>query len=107
MMDNKDNPLWSDGKTGEEIECLGDFYPESVILNLYEDILCLKQDRAERDELLKTHSIVPNEPTEKMEKTFKRYAMLVYKPASDRLDRLRNRFPNFYGAMLEAAKESE
>ena len=40
-------PLWSDGKTGEDIDFYAELDSDNVIYNLYEDVLCLKEELSE------------------------------------------------------------
>ena len=46
-------PLWSDGKTSEEIQKLSEVDGNSVAYNLHEDLLCVKEDLAKANERLK------------------------------------------------------
>ena len=41
-MNNK--KLWSDGKSFEEIQDFAELDSDAVIVNLHEDVLCLKKD---------------------------------------------------------------
>lgn len=43
-------PLWSDGKTNEEIQKLSEVDGNSVSYNLHEDLLCVKEDLAKANE---------------------------------------------------------
>ena len=43
-MNNKDKPLWSDDKTWEQIDAISELDAYSVVINLHEDVLCLKEN---------------------------------------------------------------
>lgn len=46
-------PLWSDDKTNEDIQKLAETNSDSVVYNLHEDLLCVKEDLAKADERVK------------------------------------------------------
>ena len=52
FLDNKDRPLWSDGKSLKTVELAAGIDPSAVVFYLYEDLLCLREDlREARDKV--------------------------------------------------------
>ena len=46
-------PLWSDDKTNEDIQKLAETNSDSVVYNLHEDLLCVKEQLAKANERVK------------------------------------------------------
>ena len=60
--------LWSDGKTNEEIQKLSEVDGNSVAYNLYEDLLCAKEDLAKANERVAIYKRGINKAIEAIER---------------------------------------